>query len=149
MLRRIEQAFAEVHKPEHFTNYTHCDECKEHDDTLRGRTRENLRRQDLGNGGWDPLCFSSAEGIGYYFPTLARFALLPDAWRDHGWYGSQLLWHLAHDAGNNRFLAWCSPEQCNAIHAFLQHMLRTRLEPVTSHGSEDELRGALSAWAPP
>ncbi len=95
ILDRIDQAFAGVRKPDHFTDYDHCDECREHDDTLRNRTRETLRRQDLGNAGWDPITFSCAEGIGYFFPALARFALLPDVWRAHSWYGEQLLSHLS------------------------------------------------------
>jgi hypothetical protein len=94
----IDQAFGGISKPEHFADYTHCDECAEHDNTLRRRTRETLRREDLGNTGWDPITFSNEEGIAYLFPALARFALLPDVWRQqHSWYGSQLLAHLSWD----------------------------------------------------
>ena len=146
VLEQIDQAFTAVDKPDHFTDFTHCDECKEHDDTLRARSRETLRRQDLGNCGWDPMTFSSAEGIGYFFPALARFALLPDVWRDHGWYGEQLVSHLSWDGSDNRFLAWCSPEQRRVVHALLVHLSATRTRAITQSSIERELEMALSAW---
>lgn len=149
MLRCIEQAFEGISKPEHFTNYTHCDECEVHDKTLRTRTRETLRREDLGNAGWDPITFSSEEGIAYLLPALARFALLPDVWRHHSWYGSQLLFHLSWDGGSNRFLAWCSPRQCDAVYTFLVHLAATRRLAIERGGDEDALQTALSAWRPP
>ena len=145
----IDQAFDGIAKPEHFTNYEHCGECKEHDDTLRKGTRETLRREDLGNAGWDPITFSSVEGMGYYFPVLARFALLPDVWTDHSWYGSQLLSHLSWDGGTNRFLAWCSPKQRDAVYALLNHLMATRMPAITNYGDEDALLNALVSWQPP
>lgn len=150
VLRELDQAFGDVPRPDHFTNYTHCSECKEHDDTLRMRTRETLRREDLGSCGWDPVNFSSVEGIGYLFPALARFALLPDAWNTrHDWYGSQLLFHLSHGGGSNRFLAWCSPRQANAVYHLLLQLAASRLHDIQNYGEESSLRTALEAWQPP
>ncbi|MBM0104190.1 hypothetical protein JM946_05510 [Steroidobacter sp. S1-65] len=150
VLHQIDQVFGEVPKPDHFTNHTHCSECEEHDSTLRMRTRETLRREDLGSSGWDPLNFSSAAGIGYLFPALARFALLPDACsRRHDWYGSQLLFHLSFEAGSNRFLAWCSPRQANAVYDLLCHLAATRLHNIEDYGQEALLRTALDAWRRP
>lgn len=146
VLALVDTAFDGVDKPEHFTNHTHCDECQEHDDTLRARTRETLRRSDLGNSGWDPITFSSAQGIGYYFPSLARFALLPDVWPDDSWYADQLLSHLASQGRNNDFLAWCSPLQRSAVHALLTHMAATRGQAVAQHRCLDELQAALATW---
>lgn len=149
VLRRIDEAFAGVSKPEHFTNYTHCDECAEHDKTLRLRTRATLRREDLGNAGWDPITFSSAHGIAYLFPALARIALLPDAWRSHSWYGGQLLFHLSYDGGSNKFLAWCSTRQADAVYELLRHMAATRYDAIARYGDEEALRASLDAWRPP
>lgn len=148
VLREIDQAFGDVPKPEHFTEYTHCSECKEHDNTLRMKPRETLRREDLGNAGWDPVTFSSADGIGYLFPALARFALLPDAWRTHSWYGGQLISHLSYEAGSNRFLAWCSTRQASAVYNLLRHLAATRLHTIECYGDEERLRVALDAWRP-
>ncbi len=144
VLRLIDQTFQDIEKPEHFTDYLHCDECHEHDVTLCARTRDTLRREDLGNSGWDPMCFCSEVGIGYYFPSLSRFALLPDIWRFHDWYCYQLLWHLSYKGSGNRFLAWCSPIQREAVCTLLEHIRDTRL----SEAEDAELREALTSWRP-
>lgn len=148
LLRDVAKAFSGIEKPEHFTNFTHCVECREHDDTLRARTIATLQRKDLGSAGWDPICFCSAEGIAYFFPALVRFALLPSIWRDNHWYGDQLLWHLSYAGPANEFLLWCSPTQRNAVYAFLQHMANTRCEALSSYGTDKELQDALSVWKP-
>lgn len=71
ILAVIDAEFGAVPRPEHFTDFTHCCECAEHDEALRSRDRASLRIEDVGNPGWDPLCFCSAEGIAYFFPALA------------------------------------------------------------------------------
>lgn len=146
VLDQIDSAFSEVAKPTHFTDYAHCDECNEHDTTLRARTRETLRRSDLGNPGWDPITFSTAHGIGYLFPSLVRFALLPDVWRDNSWYACQLVSHLAYDGCNNRFLGWCSSVQRGVVHGFLTHLWTTRAESLSESSSQKDLQAALAAW---
>ena len=148
ILRHLDEAFADVDRPEHFTDYAHCAECKEHDDTLRARTRETLQRADLGSGGWDPINFCSEVGIGHLFPALARYALLPSVWLDRDWYGSQLLWHLSYAGGSNRFLAWCSPRQRDAVYGLLRHLQQTRMQDIASYCDEELLSTALAAWEP-
>ncbi len=75
ILERINQAFAASPRPEHFTNHTHCCECFEHDKLLRSRDGDTLGMNDVGNPGWDPICFISPEGFAYYLPALARLTL--------------------------------------------------------------------------
>jgi hypothetical protein len=53
----INEAFATEPRPDHFTSYTHCCECAEHDALLRARDRETLTLEDVGNPGWHPICF--------------------------------------------------------------------------------------------
>ena len=61
-------------KPAHFVDHRHCCECAEHDETLTTFDVDSIDLQQLGNPGWDPLCFSSSEGLIYYglFKTLLR-----------------------------------------------------------------------------
>jgi hypothetical protein len=150
ILKRVHSAFESVPKPEHFTDYIHCCECNEHNDVLRAATRETIKREALGSMGWDPITFSSAEGIAYYFPMLARFALLPDFWTgQYDWYGVQILWCLARDGKENQFLKWCSSAQRDVAYAFIEHMATTRGEAIKNNcASDEELQAALSAWAP-
>ena len=63
--------FGNERRPEHFTNYRHCCECAEHDETLRNTTPDQLTYDDV-SPGWDPLCFITPEGFRYYFPALVR-----------------------------------------------------------------------------
>lgn len=129
VLDRIDAAFAGIEKPLQFTDRTHCRECAQHDDTLRARGVHTLRRSDLGNG-IDPIGFACADGIGYFFPALARFALLPDVWRQYDWYAVDLVRHLRWDAQENRFLAWCSPARRDVVHALLVHLAATRADAM-------------------
>ena len=90
LLEAIQQAFRDVPRPEHFTNYQHCDECFEHDQTLREHDPVSIGLDQLGHPAWDPICFVSVEGFLYYLPALARLAL----GRDQAYYLDQLLFHL-------------------------------------------------------
>ncbi|MDX2029694.1 MAG: DUF6714 family protein [Blastocatellia bacterium] len=64
-------AFADVSRPEHFTNYTHCQECFEHDETMRNAKRGEL----VINENWSPICFLSSQGFQYFMPDFVRLAL--------------------------------------------------------------------------
>jgi hypothetical protein len=142
----VDRSFSHFTKPEHFTNYTHCDECQEHDNTFLKRTRETVRREDLGNVGWDPVTFTNAEGIAYLFPTLARYALIPGLWSTHDWYASQLLTHLSGGDHNNRFFAWCGSQQREAVFSLLNHLAATRMTEIENYLDGQELADALSTW---
>src|SRR5262245_4858278 len=99
----VRAAFARCERPEHFTDYTHCEECAEHHDLLRSRDNDTLRIADVGNPGWDPLCYVDPAGLGYFFPGLARLAL-EDPDPEYGWYPQQLLFHLTYEGAENRHL---------------------------------------------
>lgn len=146
VLGEIDLAFSEIQKPEHFTNFTHCGECAEHDEVLLKRNRETLQRKDLGNAGWDPISFCSAEGIAYLFPTLARFALAPDIWSDNDWYVDQLLFHLSYQGPDNRFFIWCDEGKRTAVCRLLRHLAESR--PILNVDStrKKELDIATLTW---
>lgn len=59
----------EASRPEHFTDRNHCCECADHDDLLRSRNIDSLTIDDLGNPGWDPICFVTDKAFFYYFPA--------------------------------------------------------------------------------
>lgn len=65
-LQRIREAFAHEPRPEHFTNYTHCEECAEHDETLRAHHPDTIAEEHVGHAGWDPICFITEAGFRYY-----------------------------------------------------------------------------------
>ena len=108
-------------KPAHFTNYQHCCECAEHDTTLLTADVNSIGLEQLGNPGWDPLCFTSAEGLVYYMPALIRLTLETMSTPQER-YLEQLLFHLIYDGTENRLVLntaleqWCGlpPVSCRS-----------------------------------
>lgn len=128
IIAAIDAAFGPIAKPAHFTDYTHCDECREHDETLGSHDRNTLPLNCMNNPGWDPLCFTSAQGIAYYMPTLARFAFAPGP----SFYGDQLLFHLYSGGQYNSFLQFCDRAQRKAVAAFIEHLILTRPDDISA-----------------
>jgi hypothetical protein len=147
ILETVRKAFSNCPKPEHFTDHRHCCECREHDDVLRSRDLETLTLSDVGNAGWDPLCFVSPEGFAYFLPALARLALAePDA--HLGWYVPQLLFHLGYGGNSNRFVQCFTPEQKQAIVGLLWHIYESRSNQVTDHTfCETDLQYVIDLWS--
>ena len=145
VLAQIDAAFGDVERPEHFTDYSHCCECAEHDALLCARDRDTLCIADVGNPGWDPLCFSSAQGIAYYFPALARLALATPG-NDYEWYADQLVFHLESGGRENRFYGYCNDRQRGAVVSFLAHLIESRAALIEDHGSSDEMLRCYALW---
>jgi len=78
ILHDIDQAFGTTPRPEHFTNFKHCFECAEADEMLLSRTVKTITRDDIGD--WASVFLLTDEGWAYYFPALARFAVIPNIW---------------------------------------------------------------------
>jgi len=146
IIQLVQQAFAKRKRPEHFTNYKHCEECAEHDEVLRSRDIYSLKIEDVGNPGWDPICFTSPEGFAYYLSALVRLALA-DPVEPFGWYGSQLLFHLCSNGRRNDRVLACNPTERSAIVKFLQHLVETRSNLADSYRCSDQLFQALEYWS--
>ncbi len=143
VLAEVDAAFADVKKPDHFTDYNHCDECREHDEALRGPTRETISREALGGSGWDPMCFVDGHGFAYYFPAMARYALAPDLWGGDP-YIAQFIFHVCYEKAQNRHLKWFSPKQRKAaVSVMEQLMFRTDI----SDYEKQQLDRAKSDWS--
>lgn len=133
-------------KPEHFTNYTHCEECLEHDQTLLNSDIESIGLDELGNPGWNPLCFSSPEGIRYYMPALVRLSL-ETAFDE--FYFDQLLFHLEGDGPNNALVTSCSAQQREFVANFIKHMIENYPEQLESNRCVEEALKSYEIWAAP
>ena len=145
VLDTLDAAFGDCPRPEHFTNHTHCCECAEHDETLRGRDRETLGMAEVGNAAYDPICFVTDAGFRYYFPALARLVLhRPSV--EEPWYLEQLLFHLNDRDSPQKRRQACSAAQRAAVASFLRHVLETRALLVAAHRCEDDLRDAIALW---
>lgn len=140
----INQAFASCVRPEHFTNYKHCEECAEHDELLRNRTLANISIEDVGNPGWDPICFCTPEAKAYLMPALARLSLDPPTY-SYGWYGEQLMFHLWSGGESNAFFLSCNKIQRQAISELMKHYIETK--PDSSNTCTDEIFLSLEFWS--
>lgn len=147
ILAAVRQAFAACPRPEHFTDFEHCDECLDHDEVLRSRDLDTLSMAEVGNLGWDPICFLTDDGFRYYFPALARLALSTPAQASDSWYGDQLVFHLTCDGPGNRRVLACSPGQREAVASLLRHLVETRAGLVDNYGCADELLRAIEYWS--
>ena len=146
VLASIDNAFGTIQRPEHFTNFAHCDECAEHDARLQARDCETLRIEDVNAPGNDPLSFCSPQGIAYFFPALARFALAEPS-TDNDWYADQLLFHLYSGFGHNAFFGYCSADQRQAIAQLLAYLISTKADFIDQCGSADEFLRCYELWS--
>ena len=133
-----------VRKPRHFTDYEHCPECAEHDETLRNSSINQISIAELGNPGWDPMCFCSAEGIEYYFPALVRLSL--ETATNGDFYFDQLLFHLEYGGMENRFFQHCSASQKEFVARFIEHMIATYPDQIEEAMCATEALNTHELW---
>ncbi len=90
-VQKVREAFRESLRPEGlFIDGTcRCEECEEHHRTLSSHDVDSITLEELGNPGWDPICFASDAAFLYYLPAMFRLAF-----EDDGYYIYQLLFHL-------------------------------------------------------
>ena len=139
------QESCDVPRPEHFTDRGHCCECADHDDMLRSRDLDSLTISDVGNPGWDPVCFVTDQAFFYYFPALARLAL-DQPQQGQGWYFEQLLFHLTYEDGTNRRMLAAAARYKEAVLLLLRHVRDSRGALVEEYSCKQGLEQALAIW---
>lgn len=125
-------------RPSVFVDPNHCSECSEHNGTLLAHTPESISLAELGNPGWDPICFVEERGFKYYFPAMVRLAL--DSGDD---YVSQFLFHVTSSPNCASF----DERQAALVGAVLQYLEDDRWERLETHGELDALLHAKDIWA--
>ena len=131
-------------KPDHFTNYTHCEECAEHDETLRNSNAESIGMEELGKVGWDPMCFCTVEGKKYYMPALIRLCM--DTLNSDEPYLGQFLFHLEGDGENNELVMDCTPEQRRFIASFMAYLIEQHAKEIELDFSTNEALRVHEIW---
>ena len=144
--KRQAKLIFKVPKPAHFSDYRHCCECAEHDQTLLMFDVDSIGLAELGNPGWDPLCFSSAEGLIYYLPALVRLTLdTMDKPQDT--YLDQMLFHLIYDGPGNRLFRACSTEQRQFVADFLEYLVERYSSQLDAQAfTSDDILRAHEIW---
>lgn len=145
--KRQAKLIFKVPKPAHFSDYRHCCECAEHDQTLLTFDVDSIGLAELGNPGWDPLCFSSAEGLIYYLPALIRLTL-DTMDNPQETYLDQMLFHLIYDGPGNRLFSACSKEQREFVAEFLEYLMEKYCSPIDEGVfTPDDILRAHEIWS--
>ena len=130
-------------KPKHFTDFTHCEECAEHDETLRHATIDSIGLAELGSPGWDPICFSNGDGKKYYTPAFIRLSLHTI---DREFYFGQYLFHLSYDNRQSNYFLSCSKEQRHFLATFIQHMIQSYPSQIENNSCAEDAFRAHQIW---
>jgi len=140
----VEQVFSGNVVPENYTNRDHCNECAEHDATLRSYTPKSIGLEQLGNPGWDPICFVLPMAFKYYFPALVRLAL--DSEGANG-YLDQFLFHVTYQGEDSRFFTHFSQAERDATLQVLLYIESKMGDLVHEWKLENELKEAIGLWS--
>ncbi len=107
---------------------------------------DTIGLEQLGHPSWDPLCFSSVEGLLYYLPAMIRLTLDNIEDRQNS-YLDQFLFHLIQDGRDNRLVLACSCEQRNFIAAFLEYLINNYPSQIEAEAQlPDEILRAHEIW---
>ncbi len=144
LIEKVAAVFAQVARPDHFTDYTHCCECAEHDDTLRAHAPDSIPREALGHARWDPMTFATDTGFRYYLPAMIRLALTGSG---DDYYIDQFLSQIVRDGPRNSRWCACTPEERSVVAETLYALVETRAAEIENNLDADRLMQAIDIWA--
>lgn len=134
-LARVVEAFADVPRPAEFGRGTcGCEECAEHERTLTSHTPETIGLTELGNAGWDPMCFASDAAFAWYMPAMVRLALTTDLYVD------QLCFHLALPSRAEALTREQTLAVRDALWAYVEAAPPGELDPCDGYAIDEALR---------
>lgn len=145
VLRNLYSAFSDCKRPEHFTDYEHCEECAEHDEVMRSATLDTLDSVHLGGPGWAPFSFLTVEGFAHYMPRILELAVTGKG-NEHGdLFLSDILFQLVPGEEYDRFKNY-STAQRQAVLGALLYAKENCQEGLALYASEDDMEEAISYW---
>ena len=144
LTERAKLVFADVARPEHFTNYRHCCECAEHEAIFQARTPDSIGLEQLGTPSWDSMCFATDQAFKYYFPAMVRLALEGTG---ETYFLDQFLFHLVGDGPRNRRWTSFSTDQRRYVVEVLEALLAARAAEIDQNLDSDSILKALEIWS--
>ena len=134
-LAKIREIFR-TPRPAQFVDPTHCSECAEHNDILIKHSVDTISLEELGNPGWDPICFVGIEGYKYYLPALARLS----TGTGDDYYLDQFLFHL----NAERVEKLSAPER-EALAEFLEALVESMPDEIESNLDSDGILSCIES----
>jgi hypothetical protein len=139
LIQEALRLFPADYRPEHFTDPDHCEECRDHNETLRVNTREDISFEVLGNPGWDPICFVNEKGFKYYFPAMVRLALCGTGDK---YYVDQFLFHITQNSSCMSF----NDEQSDLVRKVLENLVEKKTDELDDFLDADNIFKAIELW---
>lgn len=137
--------FATFSRPEHFTNYEHCKECEEHDNTMLSCRLRDIRAIEIGNPCWSPLPFLTDNALGYVMPRLIEMALNLEKNADGDIFIFDFLLTLTPRKELSRFANYSS-SQVTVINNCLNYIKENYQDHIEEDMLEPELQEAINTW---
>jgi len=145
IIEDLYQCFSDYPRPENFTNFEHCNECLEHNETMKSASLDNLSGLHVGTTGWSPLGFLTEEAYGHCMPRFWELALTGEK-NEHGESVlSVLLTDLGISISDDRFRGY-SRNQCEAVVAALEFALERHRSSVVEEFIQSDLERAIRNW---
>lgn len=129
--KKLRNAFASRFRPNHFTDYSHCNECFEHNEALCAKDNDLITFKDVGNISYSPISFISISGFLYYLPGLARLA---SGTGDEYFLDTFLIY-----LDNNERRMALSREERQALAEYLIHLKDILLQSIQENLDEEDL----------
>ena len=145
LIEELYDAFKECERPQHFTNYKHCWECFEHDQTMQNAALRTLSAKSMGTSGWGPLSFLTEQGFAHYMPRLIELALANETTEYDDPFVDLLVFQLSPDNGFDRFATY-NLRQSTAILNSLRYMLPGEILDVEDEILSEDITQAISYW---
>ena len=137
--------FSFFERPMHFTDYKHCEECEDHDETMRSCNLRDIGAKEVGNPGWSPLPLLTEHALGYVMPRLIEMALNLEKNADGDIFIFDFLLCLTPNKEYKRFNNYSSG-QINIIQQCLKYIKNNYTSYIDECMCEEELQEAISTW---
>ena len=137
--------FNEFEKPEHSTNYKHCEECNEYNELLKDVDRKELSIEQIGTVCWGPVPFLLPEAMAYYMPRFIELALLNVNNNDRDPYITQFINQIGTYPANE-ILSLFKQKHIAIVYETYKFINENYREIVECQFWEVELDEALKNW---
>ncbi|MFC4820321.1 hypothetical protein [Dokdonella ginsengisoli] len=140
-------AFAIFAKPEHSTNYSHCEECAEYDLLLRSVARTELTVAQIGTVAWGAIPFLTPQALAYYFPRLAELALRGERNVEGDSFVCQFLNQVLSQGKGSPQLSCLGSEHRLLVLRCMDFIADVHLEEIEAQCYADVLQESILAWS--
>jgi hypothetical protein len=145
VIEKLYKEFSVYKRPAHFTDYKHCDECEEHDETMRRATLETLCSEHLGCIGYAPFSFLTEEGFAHYLLRIIELAAIGELNKFGEPFVLQVALQLCPTNNYDRFSRY-TKSQCKAVYDALCHTNATQYEALSEYCYISDMENAIEYW---